>query len=443
MKRFYYLYISILIASAQSVQAQQVLTLQQCLDTGLKNTPDFQIKQLEILSTETTYRSAAKEYLPVVEFNSTHAYNFGSVIDPATNNRVSSRIQTDNFGLNASMNLLDFTIFTSARRNKIAILKALADKEATASEYAITLLDNYINVIYTQELLKIQLTQFENAKFNLNRITQEVEIGSRPKSDLYDMQMSYSQEESTLLQTTQLLYNQKLTLLQLMNVIIYRPNDIVLQSITAITLPTEIRLEQLLEKSFAASPAIHSAELNQHIALKETAIGRNKYLPKISAFYSYSSFYYLPLNQSGTQDIAPFWTQVNDNKNHYLGLQLSVPIFNGLKTHRDVQLAKVKQQISTVMLEQEKIKLRQTIEQEMVKKEQSTILASKFEEARLFAEKSFTTTQAKFSSGLVDAITFTSSKNQMLTAEYNLLKANLSVAYADLKLYFLQYNRFD
>jgi outer membrane protein len=296
--------------------------------------------------------------------------------------------------------------------------------------------------MYTQELLKIQLGQFENAKFNLNRITQEVDLGSRPKSDLYDMQMSYSQEESNILQTRQLLYNQKLLLLQLMNETAYQPDGVVLEALPVMALLEENGINQMLEKALGISPAVKAAELNVDIANKNVGIERNNYLPVLSAFYSYSSFYYLPLNQPGGGGVAPFFTQLNDNKNHYIGLQLSVPVFNGLRTRQKVQLAKTEQQKSTVLLEQEKIKLRQALEQEAAKKEQNTALAAKLEEARTYAEKSFATTQSKFSSGLVDAITFTTSKNQLLTAEYNLLKANITATYSGIKLHFLQFNSF-
>ena len=144
----------------------------------------------------------------------------------------------------------------------------------------------------------------------------------------------------------------------------------------------------------------------------------------------------------GGQQVNPFWTQITDNKNHYIGLQLNVPVFNGLRTHRDVQLAKIEYQKTTVLAEQEKIKLRQTIEQETAKQEQNTILATKLEDTRNYAQKSFETTQAKFSSGLIEAIVFTGSKNQLLTAEYNLLKAKVTLAYLALELNYLQYNKF-
>ena len=440
MKRIL-LYSFFFLTTILPLKAQEVWSLQQCLETGLKNNLDFQVKQLDILSAETTHRNPALEYLPVVNVTGSHSYSIGSTIDPATNSRVSSNIQSDNFALNASMNIVDFNIFTIARRNKIAVLKAKADKEATAAEYSLTILENYYNVLYTQELLKIQQSQFENAVFNLRRIEKEVEIGSRPKSDLYDMQVSYAQEENSIITTRQLLYNQKLVLLQLMNRPDVSPDSLLVEN-TPLS-QNEIKPQaEVFENALKNYPKILSAQLNQDIAKKNIKIQKNYYLPVIQAYYNYSSFYYLPLKQMGGQQVNPFWTQITDNKNHYIGLQLNVPIFNGLRTHRDVQLAKIGYQKSAVVAEQEKIKLRQTIEQETIKQDQNTALALKLEDTRNFAQKSFETTQAKFSSGLIEAIVFTGSKNQLLTAEYNLLKAKVTLAYLALELNYLQYNKF-
>lgn len=441
MKGKSFLYILVLVTAMPLFAQQQVWTLQQCLETGKENSLDFQLSQLEVLSAETTHRSPVLEYLPKVDFSASHNYSIGSTIDPATNNRVSSNIQSDNFSLNASMNLLDFNVFTTARRNKIAVLKAKADKEATQAEYSLSILENYFNVLYTQELLKIQLDQFENAKFNLNRVEKEVELGNRPNSDLYDMQVSYSQEENNILETKQLLYNQKLTLLQLMNVENTNPDDILLAKADEVVLTDESETNAF-ENALKNYPAIESRELAIEIARKEITMRKNNYLPVLSAYYSYSSFYYLPLNQPGGQQVNPFWTQLNDNKNHYIGMQLNVPIFNGLRTSRDVQLAKIEYMKRQMESEQEKIKLNQTIEQEKAKQQQNKQLVQKLENTKQYAEKSFTTTQSKFSSGIVEAIVFTSSKNQLLMAEYNLLKAKYTVQYIGYKLKFLQFNTF-
>ncbi|WP_306350073.1 TolC family protein [Flavobacterium sp. '19STA2R22 D10 B1'] len=423
------------------VSAQEVWTLQKCLETGMKNNLDFQLKQLDILSAEKTHRSPLLDLLPRVTFSGNQTYSIGSTIDPSTNNRVSSNIQSNNLSLNANMNLVDFNSFTQARRNKIAILKSKADKEVTANEYQLSILENYFNVLYSQELLKIQNVQFQNAQFNLNRIQKEVEIGSKPQSDLYDMQVSYAQEENNILSTKQLLENQKLTLLQLMNITTVLPNDFLVEPLATTEFPTVLSPKTIFEDALKNSPIIHSAELNEQIFKKNINIERNKSLPVLSAFYTFSSFYFLPISQSNAV-VDPFWTQINSNKNHYIGIQLSVPLFNGLRNSQNVQLSKIEYQKKSVATKQEKIKLNNIITQEITKQEQNRVLVTQLENTEILAEKSFQTTQSKFTSGLVDATIFTTSKNQLITTQYNLLKAKFTVHYLSLKLNFLAHNKF-
>lgn len=433
-----FLLINFVLLAIVPAMAQEVWTLQQCLDAGKKNSLDFQLRELDILSAEAAYRSPAMDFLPKADFTVSHNYSIGSTIDPATNTRVSSNIQTDNFSLNASLPLLDLNIFTQARRNKLAVLKAKADKDAAAAEYSLVIMENYFNALYSQELLRIQQKQFENAVFNLKRVEAEVGLGSKPKSDLYDMQVSYALEENNLTETLQNLSNQKLKLLQLMNVQGISPDVLVLD--TAVYAEPDEISDVIYENALKNYPAIQSAELAESIAQKEMKMRRNRYLPVLGAYYSYSSFYYLPVNGLGSQTVAPFWTQFNDNKNHYIGVQLSVPIFNGLRNHRDVQVAKIEFRKKEVQAAQERLRVQQLIETEMAKRKQGAEMVTKLEAARQQAEKSFITAQAKFTNGLTSAVVFTASKNQLLTVEYNLLKAKYIVRYLALKLKFIEFN---
>jgi outer membrane protein len=438
MKR-YFIYI-VFISSVSISSGQEIWTFEKCMETGMKNSLDFQLAQLDVLSAEKTYRPAAMEYLPRVTANASHNYSIGSTIDPATNNRVSSNIQSDNVGLNAEMDIINFNIFTQARRNKIALLKSKADKEAIINEYLLSLLENYFNVLYTQELLKIQQSQFENAKFNLNRVEKECGLGSRPKSDLYDMQLSYAQEENAIIETQQILENQKLLLLQIMNITGTNPDSF---SVAPFNLPTFTEtadVNAVYETTLKNNPKIKAAGLAEQVAAKNVNIERNKYLPVLSLYYNYSSFYYKQLNGVGNTQVPPFWTQINDNKNHNIGVSLTIPIFNGFRTHRDVQLAKIEREKKRVNSEKEKMILMQSIEQETAKQRQSLALISKMEATVVTAQKSFATTQAKFTNGLVEAVIFTTAKNQLTMAEYNLLRAKFTAQYQYLKLNLIQYN---
>src|SRR6218665_496834 len=406
--------------------------LPKCIDIALQNNIEIKIRQLEVKRTQKQHNSILNQMLPSVDLTGNQNYNFGSTIDPATNARVSSKIQNDNFFLNAQMNLIDFKAFATAQKTKIDIEKAKADKEVIENEYKLQLLDSYYQALFTQELVRIQTDQLKNAKFNLDRITKEVSIGRKPKSDLYDMQLSFAQEEKRLVESQQLLLVQKTQLFQIMNYYEVVIADVVLENYL-----TE---NQSQVAAISNSPQIKSAELNYKGNLKLINLERGNNLPRLTTYYSFSTFYYRPIN-GGANAVDPFSQQLDDNKSHQFGLQLSLPVFNGFRNNKRIAASKIEAEKSKFTISQEKQKIDNQVTLENQNKTNYLQLQSKLSEMLEYAKASFTTTQAKFSSGQIDAVVFSSVKNQLLTTEYDVLKNNLQLQYVDLKINLIQNNQ--
>ena len=402
--------------------------LQKCIELGMKNSIEIKISQLEVKKSQKLHNSVVNQLLPTVNFTGNQSYNFGSTIDPATNGRVSSNIQNDNFFLNAQMNLIDFKALASSKRTKIDLEKSKADLAVIENEYQLQILESYYQALFTQELLKIQKEQFKNAEFNFSRIEKEVEIGSKPKSDLYDMQLSFAQEEMKIMQTEQLLFIQKKQLFQLINV-----SDV---SIAEVILEFPIYNESV-ETSFESNPKIIAAKLVYKSSLTDTKLERANNLPSLTAYYGFSTFYYKPLNQPNAT-VDDFNKQIGDNKNQQVGLQLNVPIFNGFRTNKRISAAKIETDKSKWLLEQEKTKIKNQIDIEIQNKENYEQLDKKLAELQSYANTSFRTSQSKFVSGIIDAVVFSSVKNQLLSAEYDLLKNRLQIQFTINKINLIQ-----
>lgn len=402
--------------------------LQKCIEFGMKNSIEIKISQLEVKKSQKLHNSVVNQLLPTVNFTGNQSYNFGSTIDPATNGRVSSNIQNDNFFLNAQMNLIDFKALASSKRTKIDLEKSKADLAVIENEYQLQILESYYQALFTQELLKIQKEQFKNAEFNFSRIEKEVEIGSKPKSDLYDMQLSFAQEEMKIMQTEQLLFIQKKQLFQLINV-----SDV---SIAEVVLEFPIYNESV-ETSFESNPKIIAAKLVYKSSLTDTKLERANNLPTLTAYYGFSTFYYKPLNQPNAT-VDDFNKQIGDNKNQQVGLQLNVPIFNGFRTNKRISAAKIETDKSKWLLEQEKTKIKNQIDIEIQNKENYEQLDKKLAELKSYANTSFRTSQSKFVSGIIDAVVFSSVKNQLLSAEYDLLKNRLQIQFTINKINLIQ-----
>lgn len=404
-------------------------TLTKCMDAALQNNIDIKIRQLEIKRTEKLQNSVLNRMLPSVNLYGEQMYNFGSTIDPATNGRVSSNIQKDNFYLNARTNLIDFSAFANAKKDKINIELAKVEKEVLENEYKLQILESYYQALYTQELLKIQKEQLTQALFNLNRVTKEVSIGNKPQSDLYDMQLSYSEDENRNIETEQLYIIKKTQLFQLMNVV-----DVEVDKITLEVYWNE-NPNTASEKAY--NPRIKLADLNYQSSVKLISLERSANLPLLSAYYGYSTFYFKNINQASS---TRYFDQLSDNKSQEVGLQLAIPVFNGFRNNKKIVAAKIQSEQFKLAVDREKQELDKQIALEEQNKTNYIKLQQKLIDRQTYAKASFGTTQAKFTNGKIEAILYSTVKNQFLTAQYELLKNNIQLQYIDLKINLLRTN---
>jgi outer membrane protein len=408
-------------------------SLTKCMEMALQNNIEIKIRQLEIKRIQKSQNSVLNRMLPVINLYGEQGYNFGSTIDPSTNGRVSSNIQYDNFYLNARTNLIDFSAFANAQKDKINIEQVKAEKEVVENEYKLQILESYYQVLYTQELLKIQKEQLKQASFNLDRVTKEVTIGSKPQSDLYDMQLSFSEEENRNLETKQLYAIKKIQLFQLMNVTDVATNEVVLEPYL------NERTKDIDNELYNAK--IKLSELNYQNSLNLIRLERARNYPLLSAYYGYSTFYYKNIKQANANTDS-FFTQLEDNKSQQVGMQLSVPIFNGFRNNKKISASKIAGDQTKLAIEKEKQLLDKQVALEEQNKKNYLQLQHKLMEKEKYAKASLATTQAKFISGKVEAILYSSVKNQSLSAEYEVLKNDLQLQYIDLKINLLRKNRF-
>lgn len=413
---------------------EQTWSLQRCVATGLANNRAIQIQQLELVRARKNYQHPLETLLPAVSAGLSHSYNFGSTIDPATNGRVSSDIQYDNFNVSANVALINFSNIAESAKNRLAIDLQKATEEVVAYEYKLELLALYFEALYTQELVKIQQEQLQNTGMSLQRVEDEYNLGKRPKSDWYDMQLSYTGELNSYKETEQTLKIQKLQLFQLMNVVL---------EVDKVQLSDAIEMKQNnVSDAEVNNPILTQSKLQLQLSEKDVAIAKAALLPQIDAFYTFSTFYYKDLNPLAGQTVETFENQINFNKNNQVGLQLTVPVFNGFRNSRGIKMAKIQSEERRIEKEMTDIKWKQDIAIEETKVSQYLIMNTGLAETLQYAQKSFETSQAKFESNKIEAITLNVVKNQLLAAQYNVVKNRLQLQYTQLKISLLKKNNF-
>ena len=94
-----------------TVRGQEPWTLQRCLDHAFEYNLQIKLAGLGEISADIGTQSAKGAFLPNLNGNASHGYNFGRTVDPFTNQFVeSSRIQSNSFGLSTGMTLFNWSM---------------------------------------------------------------------------------------------------------------------------------------------------------------------------------------------------------------------------------------------------------------------------------------------------------------------------------------------
>lgn len=393
--------------------SQEKWTLDDCVDKGKENSLRLMVSALQTQVAERQKQSVASYYLPDLKFNGGQSYNFGSAIDPTTNSRISSNIQSTKASLDAGITLFDYGNFIQHKRDLLSIDYARLDEAEVLFQYQMSILELFYEIIGSQSLLEIQKQQLVNSMANLDRVQKEVEAGAKPKSDFYDIEYIYHSETISIQQTENSLYNQKLKLLHLLNVDNVEATDLSL-------VQKEESIAQLTAYEF--NPTVERNRVKQQLLEQDRKLIKSKNLPRLVGNYQYGSFFSKPFNSDVEVRSNPFSKQMGDNKSQYVSFGLSIPVFQGGNVRRQLRVKNEEIRLNILKIKESEVNLSNQVkelEQEIV---QLDNIAKQLHKSIELSEKSFSTTQAKYENGKVDIFSFNAAKNQLLNSQFALIK---------------------
>ncbi|MGJ1385710.1 TolC family protein [Sphingobacterium spiritivorum] len=399
--------------------SQQLYTLEQCIVWGMENHLDVKIQNLQIKAFRAAEITTASRFLPDISARINHFYNFGSTINPQTNARESANIQSDNISVDAGINLFNFEDLNKSRISRLQTAIAQADKAVIDQEFASLLIQRYTEALAAQELKKVITHQLVNSKEQLDRIEKEVADGAKPESDIYDIQVIYTQEQKLLKQTEQDELNKKALLVQLINKEdICVANMNLIQDVPSNDNPSPSVL-------WENNPAVMKEQLTQQKLQQEYRQLLHQYLPTVRLNYSYGTFYATAIDQIFDTSFK-FGSQLKDNRSQYLGLNLSIPIFSKgdvrrLRTRKNIDILQQQEVIT-----KKETELKNELQNQSRKQQQYAELEATLTEASLYASKAYETTKVKYEYGKVDVSAYKAAKNQLLMARYDVLNNALS-----------------
>lgn len=418
-KKLIFLSISAFMFSQQTEEWD----LQKTIDYAMSKHPTVQQSILKVDQRKQEITASKGMLLPSVSASTSQNYSFGSTINPGTNQREALNVGTTQFSAIANWELFNWRNFMNISLSKMNKESSDYRLKAVQNDIALNVIQLFFQYQNDKALLGVLKTQLDGVEEQIKRTEKEVEIGNRPKSDIYDIKANMGTLQEQWISAK----NQKeISKNNLLNALAINSDNIdFVQNTTdtssALAFSDENFVKEMLEKN----PAYLAAAKDIQASAEKIRVERSGYLPTLNGQYSWSTFYSKVLG--GNQPTTAFSDQFNQNKNQQVYFNLSIPVFNKLQVKSNVEIAKLNK--TNADLEKEKTVNNLVTALKAIKiqyqnsEEKYRLLQQNFENQKLSFEKS----EEKYKEGLMDAYTFFVVRNNWLQANFNLIKSRYDV----------------
>ncbi|MBD5356717.1 MAG: TolC family protein [Bacteroides sp.] len=384
-----------------------------CLKWALANNTDVRRNTIRLLLAQESVGEAKDAWLPNVGFNTSQSF----INYPAKETGRDGNTYTSSYGVDASWTVWEGNI----RKYKLESAKLLEQQEAlagadTEKEIKLGVLQAYLNIMYAVEAVEIAQQTLEVSEAQTERALKLMNAGRTSKVDFAQIESQCAQDRYNLVQAQGNLESAKVNLKTILQITLDQDFDI-----HQIECPDSVVLTQLPPMvdtyNIAAAwlPQIKSNELNKDLYANDIKIAKAGYMPQIALSGGIGTGY--------TSGGKSWGNQMGHGFNERIGVNISVPIYDGNATRRATAKAKIAAEQYEVDRDDLLNSLSQTIEN--LYTEANNAKAKFIAGLKQLEATSLTSTlvDRQFELGLVNPLELLTAHNNLLTARLELLQS--------------------
>jgi len=167
--------------------AQQSWTLKECLDHASTNHPLVKQATVNIQKNDRQIAASKGMLLPSVNAGVNHSYSLGSSINQSSNQRETLNTQYDQVIAQANIELFNWRNYLNISLSKLNKNASTYKLKQAQNEVKLNVIQNFFTYQNSKSWLEVLETQIAGIEEQIKRTEKEVEIGSRSKSDIYDI----------------------------------------------------------------------------------------------------------------------------------------------------------------------------------------------------------------------------------------------------------------
>lgn len=410
--------LAILMIGITSANAQ-VWTLDKCVSYAMENNLNIKQSKLNVDLAEISKSDGKYAMYPNLNGSSSRSHSYGRAINPLTNSYVSQDVVSIN--LNASSNVTVFNGFNRVNTYKGTVQSLEAEKlslEKNRNDIALMVINAYLNVLYNQDLLRVANEQLAVTITQLDRAQKNAAVGNATEGDVLNIKSQVATDELSVTTAQNNLDLARLDLIQLLDrdpgepFEVERPQDVE-KYLLANTTST---LKDVYTKAEGNLPDIKLLQYRYNAAKYSLSAAKGNMYPRLSLGAGLGSDY-ADLNPMSLRN------QLDLNFSQYWQFSLSIPIFNGFSARNTVKRASINLASADINLQQAKLTLSKNVQQAISdlkaasKKYESTMKNNQS------LKEAFKYSQQRFDVGLLNAVDYGISKNNVAKSDADLVQA--------------------
>ncbi len=399
--------------------AQQNWTLRDCIDYAIKHSLQIQKQEITTEQQKVDLNSAKNKRLPDLNGSVSQSFSFGRAASPKDNSYVDSNSSNSSFGLSTTVPIFTgFQIPNNIELSKLNLKAATEDLKKAKEDISINVTSAFLQVLFNEELCKVAQEQIKLSKEQLDRMARMEEVGKASTSQVYELKARLAQDELSAVQAENTRKLAVLDLTQLLELPSPEGFSVVFPEVdpqfSELSAPEDIYTQAIVIR-----PGVLAAQYRLEGTDRSIKIARGAYYPTLSFNGGLSTGYY---TMSGITS-RNFGQQWGDNFNKYIGLSLSIPIFDRFDTRNKVKTARLQYSTQALQLEDSKKSLYKEIQQAYYNAVAAQAKYTSSKTAVEANEESFKLMREKYENGKATSVEFSEAKVNLMKASSDQIQA--------------------
>lgn len=416
----------LLFAGAATEAEARQWTLQECIDYALANNITLAKSALTKQSAAEDRLQAKANLLPSLSFSTNQSVGYrpwtndgvATVSNGMVSNSVRKSYYNGSYSLSGSWTVWNGGKLTnSVKAAEVAEQQALADSATTAQSIQEQIVQLYVQILYTDEAVKVNQEALEKSKVTEERGKQMLQVGKMSKADVAQLTAQVAQDEYTVVNAQSQLAKYKTQLKQLLEITDSDDFDVATPTTTDEAALADIpSLTSVYDAALASRPEIAGSQLAIEAADLNVAIAKAGKMPSLSLTAGVGT-------STNSMSDKEWGNQMKTNFDANVGAMLSIPIFDNRSTKTAVNKAKIQLLESQLDLKDKQKTLYSTIEGYWIDAQTNQ---QQFKAAKASVEsyeESYELLSEQFRLGLKNIVELNTGKTNLLNAQQSKLQS--------------------